>query len=83
MDTDTKILHANLQAWLELMSPLLDPIKQYTWTDSRRLEQYWEFLRRGIIIRQYEALWALVKMSHAGVGHFGVTLLRPAFEELI
>jgi len=43
----------------------------------------WEILRRSIVVRQYEALSAIMQMTGHGSGHFGVVLLRAAYEELV
>lgn len=45
--------------------------------------QFYETLSKAILIRQFEAINAIIKMAEAEIGHFGVTLLRPAFEELL
>jgi hypothetical protein len=71
-----------LQEWLDVMRPLLEPIKTYTWTGPT-YEHSWEILQRAAVVRQWEALEAMMKMHQANFGHFGVTLLRPAFEELV
>ena len=44
--------------------------------------QFWHFLRRAAIIRQFEGLEAINALIAANTGNFGVLLLRPAFEEL-
>jgi len=43
----------------------------------------WHFLRRAVIVRQFEGLEAVSALIKAGSGNFGVLLLRPAFEELV
>jgi hypothetical protein len=40
-------------------------------------------VKRAALVRQFEALQALTSMAKNGYAHFGVSLLRPAFEELL
>jgi hypothetical protein len=82
MEEQEAKLYENLDKWLKLMSPVLSPFRKYTWSGQTR-DHIWEILRRGIIVRQHEALSSLVEMCRANFGHFGVTFLRPAFEELV
>lgn len=67
---------------MQLVVPMTSAIVTYTW-DGDDLEQYWEFFRRAIVKRQEEAIHGIIAMARAGHGHFGVTLLRPAYEELL
>lgn len=46
-------------------------------------DRAFELTRRAAIVRQREALAAMISMSRAGHGAFAVPLLRPAFEELV
>lgn len=75
-------LRKGVTEWLAYIAPMLAPIEKYEWTGEDS-DQFWDFLKRGIIKRQHEAVDAICKMAEIGVGHFGVTLIRPAFEELI
>ena len=75
-------LRKGVTEWLAYIAPMLAPIEKYEWT-GQDYDQYWDFLKRGVIKRQHEAVDAICKMAEIGVGHFGVTLVRPAFEELI
>jgi hypothetical protein len=45
--------------------------------------QYCEIVRRAAIVRQREALAAIISLSESGHSAFAVCLLRPAYEELI
>ena len=67
---------------IEHFAPIVASVDTYTY-DGADSDQFWEFLKRGIIKRQFESIEAILKMVDSGIGHFGVTLLRPAFEELV
>lgn len=75
-------LRKGIGEWLDYLEPSVAAAKKYEWSGADQ-EQFWEFIRRAAIVRQYEGLAALLKMADAGYGHFGVTLLRPAYEEFI
>ena len=79
---DRADLREGVAAWLAFITPMLAPIEKYEWA-GQDFDHFWEILKRGVIKRQQEALEAILKMADVGVGHFGVTLLRPAYEELI
>lgn len=65
-----------------LLAPEVESVGNYTWTGNDD-DQYWEFFKRSIIKRQFEALNAIIHLAESKQGHFGVTLLRPAYEELL
>ena len=46
-------------------------------------DQFYDFLIRSVVRRQYEAVAATVKMTEGGFGFFAVTMLRPAYEEMV
>ena len=73
---------SGLTEWLDFLEPILAGVSNYRWTGDDA-EQFWQFLQRGAITRQQEALQATSKMADEGYGHFAVTFLRPAYEELI
>jgi hypothetical protein len=75
-------LRTCVEELLRVFKPMLADTETYKWEGATHA-QYWEFLRRGSLVRQYEALAAALKMGRDGHGHFAVTFLRPAFEELI
>ena len=79
---DSKNLRKEVTKWLAYIAPTLAPIEKYERT-GQDIDQYWDFLKRGVIKRWHEALDAICNMAEIGVGHFGVTLVRPAFEELV
>lgn len=81
-DKDKTTLRDAVAAWLAFVAPTLTTVKNYKWTEEGS-DQSLEFLKRGAIVRQYEALEATLKMAEMGIGHFGVTMVRPAYEELI
>lgn len=64
------------------LSAVISPLRHYRWNASDS-EQQWEFVRRSAIIRQFEALESTIGLTKIGRGHFGVALVRPAFEELV
>lgn len=73
--TDVKMI-------LSELSPMIASLEHYAWTGPTG-DQQWEFLQRSAVIRQREAVETMIKLAELGHGHFGVTLLRPAFEELV
>ena len=75
-------MRAQVGELLDVMRPVITAISVYKWGGDGK-SQFWEFLRRAALQRQFEAMDAICAMSDAGHGHFGVTLLRPAFEELV
>lgn len=79
---NTKILREGVSEWLAYLGPMLNQFSSHAWSGDDR-EQSWEFLKRAAVKRQWEGVEAIIKMTDAGFGHFGVTLLRPAYEELI
>jgi hypothetical protein len=75
-------LRAQVGELLDGIRPVITTINAYKW-EGESEPHFWEFLRRATLQRQVEAMDAICAMSDAGHGHFGVTLLRPAFEELV
>jgi hypothetical protein len=75
-------MRAQVGELLDAIRPVITAISVYKWEGDDK-SQFWEFLRRAALQRQFEAMDAICAMSDAGHGHFGVTLLRPAFEELV
>lgn len=71
-----------LRRMLTVLQSSIDPAKSYTWSGASR-NQAFEMSKRAAVIRQWEALHAIIKLADAGHGHFGVPFLRPAYEELI
>jgi hypothetical protein len=70
---------SGLMAELRMM---IEPTADFEWAGSTD-DQWWEFAKRSAIIRQQEAVETIIQLSEMRRGHFGVTLLRPAFEELV
>jgi hypothetical protein len=64
------------------LGPTVAKFERYVWTGPDE-DQFWEFLKRGVVMRQHEAMLAILHMADAAIGHFGVTFLRPAYEELL
>jgi hypothetical protein len=75
-------LRKGLGEWIEYLRAAASSAEKYTWSGADE-DQYWEFLKRSVIRRQFEALETILQMFDANHGHFGVLLLRPAYEELI
>ena len=82
MEEDSTDLLTGLAKWLAYLEPMLANVGNYTWVGDDAT-QFWQFLRRGIVKRQQEALKTTLNMVDEGHGHFAVTFLRPAYEELI
>lgn len=81
MNEDNRV-RIGIERWLEYLAPSLLPAGGHTWTGPD-LDQFWDILRRGAIKRQEEALRAALTMFDAGIGHFAVTMVRVAYEELV
>jgi hypothetical protein len=75
-------LRGEVKDWLAVIKPMLTTVENYKWVGASQ-DQFWEFLRRGAIMRQYEALSATLTMAEAGLAQHAVTFLRPGFEELL
>jgi len=75
-------LRTSVSNCLKLLAPNITTIKEYSWTGSDQ-EQFWEFFKRSMLVRQFEAAQAIVDWAGTSHGHLGVTLLRPAYEELL
>lgn len=71
-----------LRRLLKAMPGLIEPAKNYAWTGASD-KQAFAFLQRAVVVRQWESLHAILELENTGHGHFGVTFLRPAYEELI
>lgn len=71
-----------LRKFIQATDAIIEPARRHTWTRPTN-EQYFAFLQRSVVVRQWEALHALAVLSDSDSAHFGVTLLRPAYEELI
>lgn len=71
-----------LKELLLVLPELIEPAREYKWKGPSS-EQFYAFLQRAIIVRQSEAMQALGALVDADQGHFGVVLLRPAYEELV
>ncbi|MER9331630.1 DUF5677 domain-containing protein [Mesorhizobium sp. M0488] len=83
MSVDTEVpLRISVSNCLALLAPNITAIKDYRWTGSDQ-DQFWEFFKRSMLVRQFEAAQAVVDWGETGHAHFGVTLLRPAYEEML
>lgn len=79
---DTKEIADIVKSITNILSPVVDAFENYTWS-GKESDQFWELIQRSSVIRQYEAINAILQMTTQSNGHFGVTFLRAAFEELI
>ena len=71
-----------LRRLLDTMQPIVEPTKTHEWTGPSE-DQSFAFLQRAVVVRQWEALHAISALADNQSGHFGVTFLRPAYEELV
>jgi hypothetical protein len=76
-----KILH-RVESLVQRFEAMVEPIKGFSW-EGPDDDQFWHFLRRSIVVRQIQALHTALAMAKAGHGSFGVTFLRPAYEEFL
>ncbi|MBY2983101.1 DUF5677 domain-containing protein [Rhizobium leguminosarum] len=60
----------------------IETLRSYEWSGPE--EKYvWEWLKRSILVRQFEALETIIFLAENNRGPFGVTMLRPAYEEYL
>jgi hypothetical protein len=82
MEANMVDLRKGVGEWIEYLRPAASSAEKYIWSGADE-DQYWEFVKRSVIRRQFEALETILQMFDAKHGHFSVLLLRPAYEELI
>jgi hypothetical protein len=82
VEENNDVMREGFAEWLKFLNPVFEATKEHVWEGSIQ-EQQWPFFKRGVVQRQLEAMQAIMQMVDAGHGHFGVTLLRPAYEELV
>lgn len=75
-------LYNGLTKWLSYTKPILEKASTRTWNGSDT-DQYFDFLKCAAVVRQTEAIQAMLKMDEHEQSHFAVTFLRPALEEVI
>jgi len=75
-------LHVAIRKWAEFLERIMAELGSYHWIGDLN-DHLLEIVRRGVARRQFEAIQAIQSMCEKGHGHFGVTMLRPAYEELI
>jgi len=66
---------------LDALVPTIASAKRRAWNPE--VDGVLPLLRRAVLVRQYECLQAILDLEKGGRGYAGVTLLRPAVEELI
>lgn len=79
---DTTPLLDSVRRAVQMLEPEARSVGTYTWTGNDN-DQYWEFFKRAIITRQFEAIKTIIHLAETKQGHFGVTMLRPAYEEML
>lgn len=75
-------LLASVKRATALLAPEVERIGTYKWSGADE-DQFWEFYKRSIVKRQFEALSTIIHLVENKQGHFGVTFLRPAYEEML
>ncbi len=70
----------NISQLLNLFRPIVDDLSKLVWKSS---DGFWALLCRCVLRRQFDALEAIVDLTHRREGHSSVPLLRPACEEFL
>lgn len=65
-----------------LVAPQVKLLQEHSWFGSTE-SQVLEFVKRAAVVRQFEAAEAILALVNIDHGAFGVTMLRPAYEELL
>jgi hypothetical protein len=71
-----------LKRLIKELAPRMEPLKKHEWTGPTE-DEIFGLIQRAALVRQWDALHAQIALSDAGHGAFGVSLLRPSYEELI
>lgn len=71
-----------LKRLINALGPKLEPLKKHEWTGPTE-DEFFGLIQRAALVRQWEALHAQIALSNTGHGAFGVSLLRPSYEEMI
>ena len=79
---DEIVLRDVCEALWKSCLPDIQSTREYSWF-GRSKDQMYEWIKRAAVVRQHEALRAIIDMEERGLAHFSVTLLRPAYEELL
>lgn len=82
MENPEKSLRQTCAEIFENVQPIIAHLKKYSWVGRTRDHQL-EFIRRAAIVRQYEAAHAILHLVDAGRGSASVTMIRPAYEEML
>ncbi|MBN9534224.1 MAG: hypothetical protein J0H10_12780 [Alphaproteobacteria bacterium] len=75
-------MEESVRALVAIFRPLIGRLEKYSW-DAGDQTQFWEWTRRSAVVKQHEEARAVIQMTEADCGHFGVAFLRSAYEELI
>ncbi|MCQ8875466.1 DUF5677 domain-containing protein [Mesorhizobium sp. LMG17149] len=71
-----------LKRLTKALTPMLAPLKEHEWAGPTQ-DEFFGLIQRAVLVRQWEGLQAQLALSSAGHGAFGVSLLRPSYEEMI
>lgn len=80
--SDEIVLKDVCEALWKSCLPDIESAREYSWF-GKSSDQMYEWIKRAVVVRQHEALRAIIDMEALGLAHFSVTLLRPAYEELL
>jgi len=72
--TQTDDPRENISQLLLVFSPIIDDVSRLTW---KTCDGFWSLLCRCVLRRQFDALKAIVNLTHRREGHSSVPLLRP------
>jgi hypothetical protein len=70
----------NISQLLNVFRPIIDDLSKVVWKPS---DGFWSLLCCCVLRRQFDALEAIVNLTHRREGHSSVPLLRPACEEFL
>jgi hypothetical protein len=80
--TDEIVLRDVCEALWKSCIPDVQSACEYSWF-GKSSDQMYEVIKRAAVVRQHEALRSIIDLEERGLAHFSVTLLRPAYEELL
>jgi hypothetical protein len=70
----------NINQLLNLFRPIIEALSKVAWKPP---DGFWSLLCRCVVRRQFDALEAILNLTHRREGHASVPLLRPACEEFL
>ena len=72
-------LAKSAETLLDAVSPAVDAISKYEWTDQKFLP----LIHRAVVRRQFDSLSATIALTKSNLGFAAACLVRPACEEYI